>query len=230
MAKDHKSLTELAMRKKREAYQWRINADCKKSGPDGLDMRMAKGLDEEALAILTVHDNKLPVTSMGEVSHPHIAGLFEADKGYAINTLKHSGIIPEEASIRRTDLLMQENIDITALALDAAETMQAENSVEKMLAHQMALSHEMAMKTGDAAVLELARDKHRSGDYTEYQRLANSTAKLMGAFQQGMLTLQKLRNGGNQTMTVQHVHVESGGQAVIGSIQGATSQGEQDKK
>ena len=52
----------------------------------------------------------------------------------------------------------------------------------------------------------------------EYQRLANSTAKLMNAFSNHYLTLQKIRSGGNQTMTVQHVHVNDGGQAVIGNI------------
>ena len=41
----------------------------------------------------------------------------------------------------------------------------------------------------------------------------------MGAFQSGMLTLQKLRTGGNQTVTVQHVNVEAGAQAVIGNVQ-----------
>ena len=35
----------------------------------------------------------------------------------------------------------------------------------------------------------------------------------------GMLTLQRLRTGGNQTVTVQHVNVQPGGQAVIGNVQ-----------
>ena len=34
----------------------------------------------------------------------------------------------------------------------------------------------------------------------------------------GLLTLQRLRTGGNQTVTVQHVNVESGAQAVIGNV------------
>ena len=42
-------------------------------------------------------------------------------------------------------------------------------------------------------------------------------AGLMTAFQQGALTLQRMRNGGNQT--VQHVTVANGGQAVIGQIE-----------
>jgi hypothetical protein len=237
MSNPHKSLTELAMQKKREAYQWKLSADAKQSGPGGLDMRMAEHMEDEADQILAVYCNEPPVTQMGEVSHPHIAGLKQAGKGKAIDTLQHSGIIPEEASIKRTDLLIQDSIDITALALDAANTVQAENSLEKMLVHQMALAHEMAMKMGDATMRELQRLKqtqnhgrHRSDEGVECQRLANSTAKLMSTYQQGMLTLQKLRTGGNQTMTVQHVNIEAGGQAVIGSVQGATPQGESKKK
>ncbi len=41
----------------------------------------------------------------------------------------------------------------------------------------------------------------------------------MSVFQDGLLTLQRLRTGGNQTVTVQHVNVAAGAQAVIGSVQ-----------
>jgi len=37
----------------------------------------------------------------------------------------------------------------------------------------------------------------------------------MGSFQDGLATLHKLRNGGKQVVTVQHVQVKDGGQAVV---------------
>ena len=46
-------------------------------------------------------------------------------------------------------------------------------------------------------------------------RLAGATARMMGAFQQGLLTLQRLRTGGTQRVIVQHVNVNEGGQAVV---------------
>ena len=49
-------------------------------------------------------------------------------------------------------------------------------------------------------------------------RLVNAMARLMGTYQDGLLTLQKLRSGGNQTVTVQHVNVAAGAQAVIGNV------------
>lgn len=228
--KKHKSLTEQAMKKKREAYQWRLTADAKPSGE--VDLRMAKRFDEEADALLAVQEP--PITAKGEVMRPHIDGLRAEGRGIALDTLQNAGIIQEEASIRRTDLLLQEGVDIVSMAIDAAESIQAVNSLEKMLAHQMALAHEMAMRSGDAATRELTQLQdgypRRTDAGAEYQRLANCTARLMNAFQQGLLTLKKIRIGGNQTMTVQHVHVESGGQALIGPVQGGGAQGGNGKK
>ena len=49
----------------------------------------------------------------------------------------------------------------------------------------------------------------------EESRLANAAARMMQVYQEGLLTLQKLKTGGKQTMVVQHVQVSDGGQAVI---------------
>jgi hypothetical protein len=40
-------------------------------------------------------------------------------------------------------------------------------------------------------------------------------ARVMGAYQQGTTTLQRLRSGGQQTVVVQHVQVNDGGQAIV---------------
>ena len=46
-------------------------------------------------------------------------------------------------------------------------------------------------------------------------RLAGAVARMQASFQQGALTLQKLRTGGRQVVTVQHVAVHDGGKAVV---------------
>ena len=46
-------------------------------------------------------------------------------------------------------------------------------------------------------------------------RLANAVARRMAACGQSALALQKLKAGPHQVMTVQHVTVEDGGQAVV---------------
>jgi len=49
----------------------------------------------------------------------------------------------------------------------------------------------------------------------EASRLANSAARMMESFNQGLLTLDRLRNGRQQLVTVQHVNVANGGQAIV---------------
>ena len=53
------------------------------------------------------------------------------------------------------------------------------------------------------------------------RRLTNAAARLMQAYQEALLTLQKIRTGGKQVVVVQRVEVSGGGQAVIaGSMNG----------
>jgi hypothetical protein len=101
--------------------------------------------------------------------------------------------------------------DVAALALDAADTMLASNSLEKMLAHQMAVLHSNAMVyAGQAA---LAQDPVRAVS------MMNLSVRCMDSFQKGLLTIKRLRGSGEQRITIQHVNVTQGGQAVIGQVQ-----------
>jgi hypothetical protein len=49
----------------------------------------------------------------------------------------------------------------------------------------------------------------------EAARMAGAAARMMDTFQRGLLTLDRLRNGGRQVVTVQHVNVGDSGQAVV---------------
>ena len=105
------------------------------------------------------------------------------------------------------------------MGLDAVETIQAGNSMEKMLAHQLAAAHSLAMRMVAASCEELTAYKKSGHQYPhrsiEAARMANSAARLMEAYQRGLLTLERMRNGGRQVVTVQHVNVSAGGQAVV---------------
>jgi len=50
------------------------------------------------------------------------------------------------------------------------------------------------------------------------QRLQNQAIKLMRLYNQQLEALDKHRNKGKQKMTVEHVHVHKGGQAIVGSV------------
>jgi hypothetical protein len=201
-----KCQTEKAMRYKREAY---VERRCK--NPPVL----APMWEREADKLLAL-PNPPDVGPGGEVAREQSNG-HGIPRSYIRETLTQSATqIAEEASIKRADLLMAPNIDGLALGIDAAESIGAENSLERMLAHQMAMAHEMAMKFADRAMSH----KHQyAGDQVEACRCANASARMMGAFQGAMLTLQRLRTGGSQTVTVQHVNVAPGGQAVVGNVQ-----------
>jgi hypothetical protein len=138
--------------------------------------------------------------------------------GDFINTVEHPDAVVAEASMDRLKL-NDDGIQCVALAVDAAETIQAANSIEKMLAHQLAAAHKLAMTFAGKAreLVEHDGGQHREeGLYaTEASRMAGSSARMMEAFQKGTLALHKLRTGGTQTVTVQHVNIQDGGQAVV---------------
>lgn len=145
------------------------------------------------------------------------------------DTVSNPDYVAADASRYRLDLAHQAGC--LELALDAADTANAENNLEKMLLHQLAAAHALAMKVaGRAAVhsAHAAQDRYGAGsrDFhaVEAARAANASARVMEAFQRGLLTLERLRSGGQQVVTVQHVQVNEGGQAVVaGTVSGGGS-------
>ena len=125
-------------------------------------------------------------------------------------TLLDPDTIALDASASRLELLA--DADAVALGIDAAESIGAQNSLEKMLAHQMAAAHKHS--------LSLMAKIPRAADNLEALRLTNASVRLMLAYQCGVRLLQKIRSGGRQVVIVQHVKVSEGGQAVIaGEVQ-----------
>jgi len=108
-----------------------------------------------------------------------------------------------EASMDRLELASKNGV--LSMALDTAEAIGANNAVEQMIAHQMAVAHRMS--------LDLMAQAGNTRDPIEKCRLINSASKLMDICQKGLTTVHKVRNGGQQTMTVQYVQVD--GQAVV---------------
>jgi len=127
------------------------------------------------------------------------------------DTLREPDQVALDASAQRKALLLGPQLDVCALGLDTAQTIGAANSLEKMLAHQMALAHELAFRFANRA---LATEDAMAAP--KYGILA---ARLMDTFQRGVLAIQRLRSGNTQTVTVQHVHVHGGQTVVAGTMQ-----------
>ena len=88
------------------------------------------------------------------------------------------------------------------------------DSVEFLLASQMFAIHQLSMEMSPRA-LRIARDI----EYAE--KNVNHVTKLMRTFTAQVETLNKYRTKGQQKITVQHVNVNEGGQAIVGDVQGA---------
>lgn len=95
------------------------------------------------------------------------------------------------------------------------------DEIEGMLAVQMVGIHNLAMEFAGRA----ASANHI--DVTE--RFTNCAVKLSRTFTSQVEALKKYRTGGSQRMTVEHIHVNEGGQAVVGNIHQGGAQNEKGK-
>ena len=129
--------------------------------------------------------------------------------GYLKDTLIDPDLVAIEASEARGHLLKMN--DALSLGVDLSNTVQAANTAEKLISHEIAVAHKVAME-------QAMRASHESDPVLEVKRLQVS-ARMMNVAQNGLLALQRIKSGGTQNMIVQHVHVEAGGQAVVGSVQ-----------
>lgn len=111
--------------------------------------------------------------------------------------------------------------DSLVQALDAAETLGASNSLEKMGAHQFTAAHALAMRFLQEGAHMIWKGQQRDGIQVstffnvEGCRLLNMATRLMTVSQGWLSTLARVRQGGRQVVTVQHVQVNDGGQAVV---------------
>jgi hypothetical protein len=90
------------------------------------------------------------------------------------------------------------------------------DQTEAMLAAQMAAVH--------MASMTFARRLAHVETLQQQDSAANAFNKLTRTFATQMEALKRYRSGGEQKMTVQHVHVAEGGQAIVGNIS-ASSEG-----
>jgi hypothetical protein len=106
----------------------------------------------------------------------------------------------------------EENVAIIA-ALAALEAIAPADGLEGMLATQMVATHEAAMECMRRAMLSEQTFAGRDVNLKHAEKLLQIYARQMEA-------LDKHRGRGQQKITVEHVHVHAGGQAIVGNVQG----------
>jgi hypothetical protein len=126
------------------------------------------------------------------------------------NTLLRPKSIHQTASLDR--LALAEKTGHQELCIDAADTIGAENSLEKMLAHQMAVCHAEGMK--------LVAKAGSAQDEIIAQKMLSTAARFMGVFQKGFEAIYRTKRGNRQTVVVKHqqVYVADGGKALIADV------------
>jgi hypothetical protein len=104
---------------------------------------------------------------------------------------------------------------ISEVAVNAAlaliESAKPREEMESALVIQMACTH-----TATMAVLGRLGGGH--GGDRHVAMMATAAARLVRAYATQVEALRRLRNGGSQFVRVEHVHVNEGGQAVIGNV------------
>ena len=215
--KNEGSTAEKALRLQTVALKKRATATAvAPEDPTGARFWRREADGDEAEAALLLKLPEAPEVGTGNEIIP--AGGFDGINHYLVHTLSNPDSVTADASLERLNLT--ENAGVLTMAVDAAETIQAQNSLEKMLAHQMAAAHGAAMRLVSRAESEMGRCEYegsraRHEGQLSATRLLNTAGRLMTSFQDGMATLHKMRRGGRQVVTVQHVQVSDGGQAVV---------------
>jgi hypothetical protein len=140
-------------------------------------------------------DNKVGEASPGETA-------------WVIDTLEHPNSVSAGASGSR--MAAARRVEVLEPAIDAAQSAQAANSIEKMLCHQMAAAHFAAMRLLERS----AGERLQPGEVARY---TNAAARMMDVYQNACVVLQKLKTKGTQRVLVQYqqVTIEPGGQAVV---------------
>ena len=164
-------------------------------GNDNTRTDLAKKIWEDSQRELTAA--RMPPEGLktglgGEIIPPTCLGMPGLE-----NALKAADLLSVEATIQRTNLA--DKAGVFDLALDAADSVAAQNSIQIMLAHQLAAAHRHSMRL-------LAESEKETDPQWSVKKVALAT-RLMDAYARGALALQRLQSGPNQSIVVQQVQV-----------------------
>ena len=106
------------------------------------------------------------------------------------------------------------DVDLRALnsAIAVLQAVKPRDPLEAMLVAQMSGIN--------AAVMTFTRRLNRTENIKQQDSALNGLTKLARTYVAQMEALKRYRSVGDQKMTVEHVHVHAGGQAVVGNVTG----------
>lgn len=158
-------------------------------------------------------------------SRPASKFIMDADGKVNLDCTEHTALVHAQlanttgcADTRASTELLSQVMNILPDTTEAQANAMAQwmngiapqDEVEGMLAAQMVAAHTMIMRFARRA----AQGQYESSVDSNVKRVT----KLMGAFSKHLETLTKYRTKGQQTIQVQHVQVNEGGQAIVGNV------------
>ena len=168
---------------------------------------------EKALAAeMEANDEKLPVFEMGEDgsvnAHVGHVGTYSQIFGGTKSSAFAEALLEACANVSGSKEGLERD---KSKALAIVAEIAPQEGIEAMLATQMAAVHVTAMRQS-----RLLATSETIPQFDAHEKAFN---KLMRTFTAQMEALRKYRHGGKQTVTVQHVNVEDGGQAIVGNVE-----------
>ncbi len=115
------------------------------------------------------------------------------------------------------ELSDEERLQHTRAAIAALRGIKPRDEVEGMLATQMVATHAAAMECLRRSMIQEQKFEGRDNNLRH-------AAKLLSIFAKQLETLNRNRGKGQQKITIEHVNVEAGGQAMVGHIESHAKQ------
>ena len=156
-----------------------------------------------------------PDTTPGKEPHSKIVGGSRSDAfnnavaNQAINTMWHGHQKLSEDEIQKA----------WSVTMHTMIGLKPQDEAEGMLVAQMIGCHNAAMECFKRAMIPGQTFEGRDQNLRHANRLTRAYTELLGA-------LNKHRGKGQQKVTVEHVHVHEGGQAIVGNIETGVNPGD----
>jgi hypothetical protein len=173
--------------------------------PESLNEAVSNKMDENIAsrdAEMALQAPEELIVGSGEAMQPDFRSELPFRNARFLDTLQNPTMVSVIASEHRLDLAASVDARVVESAVDAAQSAQAQNSLEKMICHQMAAGHRVAMRLMSKALNDPLPP-------VEVARLSNAAARMMQVCQEALLTIHRIRTGGKQTVIVQHVQVQA---------------------
>jgi len=168
--------------------------------------------DDKVASIKTDEDGKKEVC----VDQDKVISIFGIENESLVKQLVMQAMNASSINFVQQD--GQQDKLILESTLSMIESISPQNGLEAMLAVQMVTVHNMSLDMSRRAMLS-------EQTYEGVSENINRATKLMRTFTAQMEALKRLRMGGKQTIQVQHVHVNEGGQAIVGDVKGGGGNG-----